>query len=435
MRVPPEITVNIRGIAVGGAGVGEVTAQSDGDDNLLGITAFVPFTVPGEIVRARILQQKERYLETELLEVLEPSSERSEPPCPYYRECGGCDLQHLNYEAQRAAKYEMIRSALRVARVAPEVLSKLMPVVPSSPLGYRRRVTLHVDTTGRVGFYRANSRAVVPIEQCVVAVPEVNSALEKAGALGREFPGRISTILIDVDEHGAVVTLRCPYALGAAERAKLLERAKQLFPDVKIVSADREIGGAGRQMLELPLGQRGRLFLQLPPGAFSQVNWDVNLELVQLAVALSEAAPGKVIYDLFAGAGNFALPLARAGARVTAVETDPLLVACGRQNAKRYGLERQLEFFEGSVERFLSLGRPKQMLDALVCDPPRSGLGKTVALLPPARRLVLVSCHLPSFVRDLKLLQEQGWRVAAIQPFDMFAQTSYVEILSLYERT
>ena len=374
--MPSEVTVNIRSIAVGGAGVGETTAQSQQGTDLLGIATFVPFTIPGEIVTAHVAQQKERYLEGRLLSVLTPSPERAEPPCPYYTVCGGCELQHMNYAAQLDAKFEMIRGALRSARASASLIDALQPIRPSAPLGYRRRVTLHVDTQGRVGFYRSGSRSIVSIDQCVVARPEINKALERAAKLGSELPGKISSIIIDVDNDGEIVLLRTPYDLSPTERAKVLDRAKAHFAHVRLLSQNGEVGGIGKEFLELPLSEMGNLTLQIPAGSFSQVNWEINLQLVARVLEEAKAKLPCSVLDLYSGAGNFALPLARAGARVTAVETDPRLVACGRQNAKRYGLERTLEFYQGSVERYLDDGKLKGTLDAIVADPPRSGLAR-----------------------------------------------------------
>jgi 23S rRNA (uracil1939-C5)-methyltransferase len=182
-------------------------------------------------------------------------------------------------------------------------------------------------------------------------------------------------------------------------------------------------------MLEFVLQRDGKMPLQVPAGAFSQVNEEINLQLVESAVRAVPEITGKTMYDLYAGAGNFSLPFARAGAHVTAVEAEKRLVHIGRQNAQRSRLEKNIVFIESSVERFLA-SRPRGFPgDAVVADPPRSGLGPLASALGGAPRILLVSCHLPSFVRDLKALVSNGYCVESIQPFDMFAQTSYSEVL------
>jgi len=431
-----EISVHIRSLAVGGAGVGEVTAQNDGRSDLLGITAFVPFTAVGERVSARIVQRKDRYLQAQLLNVEQPSLARVTPPCKIFTQCGGCELQHIDYASQLRLKHEMILGALRAGKLASADLEKLAPVVPGDPYGYRRRISLHVDQAGKIGFYRESSRSVVATDECPVAVEDINELLKVIPDFGREIRGKISSLLLESDDAGVVAVLKSPYAMSPAEARGILDTAKKYFPNAMLLAADKELGGYGRQILELPLNDRGTVTLRVPAGYFSQVNSRINSLLVSRAVDLLDLRFGETVFDLYAGAGNFSLPLARAGAKVTAVECDPRLVSLGKENAARYGLQKNLEFIELSVEKFLDRQQKnRETPGVLLADPPRSGLGPICASLPPSERLMLVSCHLPSFVRDSKNLTERGWELQQIIPFDMFAQTSYVEILSLFRRT
>ena len=188
------------------------------------------------------------------------------------------------------------------------------------------------------------------------------------------------------------------------------------------------MAGFGRQILDLQISNQ--VFISVPAGAFSQVNWPINQKLLQYVC--TEAKHTDTICDLYAGAGNFSIPLARLGADVVAVECEKRLAQLGKTNAKRLAVEKKLEFREQSVESFLR-SKPKGY-DLIVADPPRNGLGALCSELNFAERLVLVSCSLPSFVRDLKNLVERGWQVQDIQPFDMFAQTSYLEIAAKLTR-
>jgi len=430
-----EISVNIRSLAVGGAGVGEVTAQNDGRSDLLGITAFVPFAAVGEQVQARIIQRKDRYLQAELLSVKQTSLERVVPDCPLFTQCGGCELQHMRYEAQLKVKFEMILGALRSGKLSTADIEKLEPLVPSEPYGYRRRISLHVDQTGKVGFYRESSRSVVATDFCPVAVPLINDVLKNVAGFGREIKGKISSLLLESDETGVVAVLKSPYALSGGEARGILDIAKKYFANALLLANDKEVGGYGRQILELPLSEGGTVSLRVPAGYFSQVNARINTQLVTKAVEIADLSKGNRVFDLYAGAGNFSLPFAKQGALVTAVECDKRLVDLGRENTTRHGLQKQLEFIDSSVEKFLARdSKASRAVDILVLDPPRSGIGPLCGSLPAADRVVLVSCHLPSFVRDTKNLSERGWELKRIIPYDMFAQTSYVEILSLFQR-
>lgn len=433
----PDIEVNVRNIAVGGAGVGEVTSQSDASRDLLGITAFVPFASPGERVLARVQEKKDRYLKAELIEVLEPSPARVAPSCRYFTNCGGCELQHLSYPAQCEAKFEMLRSSLQAAKFGKDVLSSLAPLVTSQELNYRRRVTLHVDRSGRIGLYRSRSRSVVPIESCSVATPQINDALSSLSLslFCTELPSKkLSSILLEEDDQGLVAILKSPYDLTRSDVDVILEQAKQVFPNLVLIAAGKEVGGAGRQILELPLNDKKTFFIRLPAGYFSQVNWNINLSLIKRVVEAAQLSYGDKVYDLYAGAGNFTLPLARSGGQVTAVECDSRLAGFGRDNIKRHNLDKKVLFLEQSVEEFLKDKSVFKDVSLVVADPPRSGLGNLLPQLNFSQRFLLISCHLPSFVRDLRGFAEMGWSVDSIEPFDMFPQTSYLEILAVLSK-
>jgi 23S rRNA (uracil1939-C5)-methyltransferase len=445
-----KIHVNIRNLAVGGAGVGEVVAQFADDgpstaaakdqsnrdlaSDLLGITAFVPFSVMGEVVSAQVIERKERYLKAEFLNVEAAVPERCEPRCPYFMTCGSCELQHIEYPAQLDAKHTMIAGALKAARLPAHVVEKLEPLVPSPPYGYRRRISLHVDSSGRIGFYRQNSRSVVPITSCAIGTERINEALVQVQEFGRKVAGAISSLLLEDDREGIVAVLKAPYALNPSQHKMVLDAAKSHFKNATLLVAGKEVGGFGRQILELPLNSVGTFSLRVPAGHFSQVNAVVNVKLIDGVLKAAAVGRDEPVYDLYAGAGNFTIPLARMGARVTAVEIDPRLVNFGRENAARYDLSAKVEYVEQSVEKFLASKKGKHEVGTLVLDPPRSGLGRLVSQCNFGTRIIMVSCHVPSFVRDLKALNEMGWACKSIVPYDMFSQTSYVEVLSVLER-
>ncbi|MBP9837083.1 MAG: class I SAM-dependent RNA methyltransferase [Proteobacteria bacterium] len=430
-----EVTVNIRNLAFGGAGVGEVASQSDGRNDLLGITAFVPFTAVGETVRARVSQRKDRYLQTELLEIISTAEDRVEPKCKLFTICGGCELQHLSYYHQLDTKKEMLEGALKVAKFPLSEIGKLQDVVESAEYNYRRRITLHVDPTGKVGFYREASRSVVATSECPVALPSINEVLTKIQDFGREVKGKISSILLDADDQGVVAVLKTPYALNKDECRSIMQIAKKFFTNALLMAGEKEIDGFGRQILELPLNEKATYSLRVPAGYFSQVNSKINSQLIAAAIKLSNIKLNQQVYDLYAGAGNFSLPFALAGAKVTAVECDKRLVNLGKENISRYNLQKNLTYVESSVEKFLAARDKKSpKIELIVADPPRSGLGSMVESINFANKLILVSCHQPSFIRDSKNLLEQGWKLNKIIPFDMFAQTSYLEILSYFTK-
>jgi 23S rRNA (uracil1939-C5)-methyltransferase len=429
-----EVEIHIRGLAVGGEFVGEVVQVfREQDETLLGITTFVPFAVPGETVRVRITERKERYLRGELLEVVTSSPDRINPECSYFTDCGGCELQHIEYSRQLEIKSQMIQGALRSARLPSRVLDIVSPVLPSDPYHFRRRVHLHIDSSGRLGFYKTKSRTIVSVHSCPVSVPEIEALLSVAQEITPALKGKINSLMLESDSSNVLAVLTSPYALTPKDQKEVYSVAKKAFKNFMIIVEGKEVSGSGITALELPLNRAKSLFLKVPGGSFSQVNWQVNLSLIEKVLEQVLPASGKVIYDLYAGAGNFTLPLARAGAHVIAVETDPRLVFYGKESAKNAGIQNNVSYYEESVERFLKKNALKA-LDTVIADPPRSGLGGLCNMFSECSNLIYISCHLPSFVRDIKQLVDKGLEVSLIQPFDMFAETSYVEILAVLKR-
>ena len=447
----PQIEVTIRNLAFGAGGVGEVVSQSNGKTDLLGIAAFVPFSIPGEKVLAQVIEQKKKHLLAKLIEVLEPAPSRISPLCPSFATCGGCELQHMHYENQLLEKQRMIRGSLLAASIPPEIVDKLKPIQRSDPFGYRRRITLHVDSSGNLGFYKVNSRVVVTINHCDISNSEINRDLPAVKQLVLESKGLISSVTIENDDRGNIIVLKSPYSLSPGQIQRIEQAARPAFSNVLIMAQGKEVGGFGRQILQLPLLQQSRLFFQstesdrgrytpnsrstselelnVPAGYFSQVNWGINLTLIEKVVAACKAQRHQTILDLYSGAGNFSLPLARTGALVTAVESDDRLTTLAKDNVRKTGLERNLKVISSSVEQFLRTPEGRSNYDLIVADPPRSGLGSLIHHLPQTKSLIYISCALPSFIRDLKTLVSKNWQINFIEPHDMFAQTSYVEIL------
>jgi 23S rRNA (uracil1939-C5)-methyltransferase len=426
------IQVHIRNIAFGGDGVGEVFSQEEGDD-LLGITAFVPFTAVGEKVVARVLEKKDRYVKAEMVAILEPSASREPPPCPVFMQCGGCELQHMHYPEEVRIKEALLKNQLLSQRVSKDVLETIQPLIESRPYSYRRRIALHLDQHGTVGLYRSQTRSIVPLSKCYIVEDQINEVLKNFAEKGHLFAPSIRTIHLESDEQGVIALLRSSSSLSKQKLEQIVNAAKECCENVVISDGEKEIGGFGRRLLELPLNRTQTLKLLVPSGSFSQGNWEMNLELIEWVKTRSLVKRGTKILDLYSGAGNFSLPLAREGAEVVAVEVEEQLVSCGKEAVRRAKLDAQIRFSQSTVETYLDANSNKTPPDLLLLDPPRNGLGRVVGMLPKSKRVILISCVLPSFIRDLKLLLDRGYKVTEIQPFDMFPQTTYMEIGAVLE--
>lgn len=413
------VEVSPSALTPGGAFIGKI---EHGPEELVGKKVFIMGAAPGERVRARITADEKKLAHAELIEVLTPSSDRVDAPCPYVKDCGGCQLQHLTLEAQRAAKRSMIDDFFRIhVGVQPangtEVAQGELPA-----LHYRRRISLHLNKAGELGFYRRNSGDVVPIRECLISQPVLNRALATllphtnalcawcAGVVLEEFRGK-PVYIFKSDPEGREI--------DAAERAFVQEH----FENFKITRRERvdawRCGFADVDESE---------FLSL--SHFSQINEEGNRVLVEWVTRL---VSGTEITELYAGSGNFSLPLAERGCRVQAVEIDQALIQYGRARAERAGVAHRLIFHHASAEQYL---KRDIAADTLLLDPPRSG-ARAVAQNIRADKvpeIVYVSCSLPTLTRDLKDLRARGYFIERCVLVDMFPQTDHVETITLLKR-
>lgn len=422
----PEVTVTVRGLAAGGSMVGRVTVAENLETELVGMTAFVPFAAPGEDVRVRVAKRAPRYLEGELIAPVEPSSDRVTPPCPYFGTCGGCDLQHLNYETQIAAKKEMVVGAFRAGKLGDEILEKITDVVPSPPYEYRQRVTLHISK-GRAGYYRRRSRRLLPVNTCPISVPAIQAKLADTLELGAVSDGEL---VLDAGENGVFATLYTE-KVAPEDRRDLIRWMRSRFSGGVIVVSGKVMESFGDPTVQRPLEGISDLF-HMAVGEFAQSNATINAALIRKVLSVATETGATTACDLYAGSGNFAVPLAARGIPTVAVEESAALVNAGREEVTRLGLDDHLKFQQSTVERFIL--REPPAVDLVIADPPRSGLEKLAPRFDFSPHLILISCDLASAVRDIRELCLTGWRVEEVIPHDMFPQTGHIELLTRLTR-
>ncbi|HET9933308.1 MAG TPA: hypothetical protein VFQ35_21535 [Polyangiaceae bacterium] len=372
--------------------------------------------VPGDAVA--LIGVAQRTQVRRAYELVRGAPERRAAPCPVQRQCGGCRLMPLNEAAQQRVKLEILRAELeRRGICAP----RLDWHPASSSLAYRNRIRLRL-AAGKLSFFNQDKD-----EGCVVLAPTLQSALERLRGLEGADCALCSFSHCEVRAHdldgrpALALSGRTDPGLLRAELAEL----QRLLPEFLLgVTGDPAIP-AQRRLL-------GALEMFVPLDAFLQVNDAVNERLIAWVVNSVRALRVGNVLDLFAGAGNFSLPLAAAGSAVTAVERHgPCITALGR-SAARAGVA-----CEGVVARadeaVSALVAAKRRFDCVVVDAPRAGAGALLARFDDlgVRFVVLCSCYAPSFARDLAALLEQGFRIRAITIFDMFPQTHHVECVAV----
>lgn len=407
----------------GGAGL----ARSDGK------AVFVPFALPEETVEARTVQDHGSYADAELEQVLEASPQRTQPPCPYFGECGGCHYQHASYQAQAEMKTRILRESLERARIAelPEI-----EAVCGEPWAYRNRIRLHVDrTTSKLCYKRRASRENLAVEECPIAAPVLQETRQSIQSVASEWRlgGRFTEmeLFANAAQDAMLLTL-----WSEAQERAAGEALQLLWPQIhnflpKIVGAAVFTAENGRRQSKLA-AQVGEQFLmytvagrdyRVSAGSFFQVNRYLLDRLVSL---VADARAGRLAWDLYAGVGLFSSALAERFEQVLAVESAPNAVRDLRRNLKG----KAHRVLNASTLDFLRRKGGGAAPDFVVVDPPRAGLGKEAStLLATARpaRITYVSCDPATLSRDLKSLLDSGYHLDAMRMVDLFPQTFHLE--------
>ena len=398
----PSATVTIDSIAAGGDGV----ARAEG------LVIFVPRTAPGDIGTVRFAQRG-RFARGELVALSTPSATRVEPPCPHYTrdECGGCQLQHMRYDAQLEAKAHIIRDAIQ--RIGKRDVP--LPCVRPSPSAwhYRRKLTLAMRRrrSGWMAGLHPYDRpaSVFPLRECPITEDRVLTIWREVLGAADDLPDVAELRgAVRLDEGGAAFVLQ-----GGHE----WPRSARFFSRVPALDS-----------LWWEPEQRQRVLLQkresshAPGASFAQVNAGVAELLREHVVARAgHHAPASVV-DAYAGLGDLAVALAGQGIRVTAIELDPEAAAWA---ARR--LPTGSRAVAARVEDALPGALPA---DVVILNPPRTGVDERVARAledtpDRPRAVIYVSCNPATLARDLSRLP--SYRIASLMAFDMFPQTAHVE--------
>lgn len=425
LEEPITFTSTIKALAHGGAAVGEVSICTEKPE-IIGKTSFIQYCIPGEEVEARLDEDHKNYLEGSLVQIKSASPFRITPACPYFGECGGCNLQHMDLESQRRFKLEMVQGYLQRHGGVEDLSGVSLYGTDLEGFAYRKRVIFHVNREGQVGFYHKKTKRILEVESCLIALPEINQTLKLLTSSMREFGGIVDDIVVEFVDGQLFVELKL--------RPRLKNGRQDEFAGMLGALLSGQFANLTVSFCAIPLfvSQNGITIKseeqEFPVGHFSQVN-DAGNALLQELV-LEFCGDAQEITELFAGAGNFSFPLARQASKVVAVEADRALVRYGILMAAKLGLSEKIEFVRKSCEKYV---RKNALLPCLVIDPPRCGAQEVAEKVDPAvtKRIVYVSCALPTLCRDIKILNDKGYVLEQTRVVDMFPQTHHVETVSL----
>ncbi len=394
-----------------------------------GRVALAEGVVAGDVIVVEAAVAKRSLVMVQRWSLRRAAAARVTPGCAVWSRCGGCNWMMMDSREQAEGKRSLLLEALeRTGRFARGAVS-VLPCRRGRPEGYRDRIRLQLDGDA-VGFFGRASHRLVEPERCQVASDPINRALARLRERLAEFPGQAKGFVGVEIRHADDGTVSLAFQAGGGARPRL---GRQLLA---ALGEEFLVAGAGpnpppprEQRFEVARG----VYVLSAPGGFTQVNAQQNRALVAAVREGLAARSASAVLDLYAGAGNFSLPLAAQGIFTTAVEGVAAAVASARRAAREQGLDDRLRLLAGDVRHVAArLDAEGRRFDAVLVDPPRAGAsGVTAAIARLARGCIaMCSCNPVTLARDLRCLVDAGWEIESIEPFDFFPHTHHVETLT-----
>ena len=460
MNKNEKIVVKIEDIGVNGEGIGKVE----------GYTLFVKDALISDTVEAVITKAKKNYGYAKMLKILDASPHRVERKCPVARQCGGCQIQELSYEAQLDFKTKKVYGNLeRIGGFSPEFLDTVMEPIcgMEEPFYYRNKAQFPIgtDREGNIvtGFYAGRTHQIIPNMECALGV----SVNQKILQIIVDFMNQYGVSAYNEETgRGLVRHVLIRYGFTTKEIMVCLVINGDNFPkSEKLVDKLVQIEGmtsitysVNKENTNVIMGKEigvlwgqgyitdyiGDVKYQISPLSFFQVNPVQTEKLYGLALEYAGLKGNEIVWDLYCGIGTISLFLAQKAKKVYGVEIVPQAIDDARNNAKINGIENA-EFFVGKAEevlpeyyaRYEKEHGEKAYADVIVVDPPRKGCDETlldtmVEMKP--ERIVYVSCDSATLARDLKYLCERGYEIQRVKPVDQFPHTVHVEVVCCVQR-
>ena len=446
----------------------DIDQDGEGIGKVDGYTLFIKDTVVGDVAEIKVIKAKKSYGYGRLVKLIKPSEKRVAPRCPVARQCGGCQLQAYEYQEQLRLKEAMVRNNLdRIGKLSEYSCEPIIGM--DNPWRYRNKAQFPIgrDKFGNLiaGFYAGRTHSVISCDDCVLGVEENKEILSIVMDYMREYyvepyceeshSGLVRHVLIRKGYHTGHLMVcivingrQLPHGQILAERLAVVNGMKSIT-----ISPNQERTNVilGKEIISLwgdtTIEDRiGDVWFEISPLSFFQVNPVQTEKLYAKVLEYAELTGREVVWDLYCGIGTISLFLAKKAGKVYGVEIVPAAIDNARQNALKNGVDNA-EFFVGKAEEVFPEWCKKNkthsgdevaaQVDVIVVDPPRKGceegLLQTMVEMQP-ERIVYVSCDSATLARDLKKLEEMGYRAEKVQMVDMFPQTRHVECVVLIQR-
>jgi 23S rRNA (uracil1939-C5)-methyltransferase len=417
-----ELTLDIDALSYGPYGIG----RHDGK------AVMVPKTAPGDTVVAGVVENKERYSVGEIVRLIKPSSLRQDPPCPYVAQCGGCPWQHLRYEAQLSAKQKNVADAL--GRIGKLEGFELRPIIPSPfTYNYRRRIRLQRNASKRLGFFTSFSHHLIEIDSCLIADEKLNLLLGPLRYWSENLVTDLEHLeLVTGDEPNQIVVVGQSAGGFISRDGSNCERLLKDNQRINgLILRGTELRRTWGETAISVLPEEG-LCVRVDADVFSQVNSEGNRRLLEELLASAEFRDDDRLLELYSGAGNFTLPIAKRVGAVVAVEGYRPAIESGKHSAQSNRIANIHWICSPVPAALAQLKKRRERFSHIVLDPPRTGakgIERDLAELQ-AEKLLYISCNPTTLARDLAALTQQGYSLRTVQPVDLFPQTFHVEAIA-----
>ncbi len=362
---------------------------------------FIPNTLPSELVVCQIVKERKKYNVGKLIEIIEPSKKRVTPFCPFYNHCGGCHLEHLNYEASLEYKEEKVKNIFK--------LDKIEVIKNEHPKNYRNKITLKVRNK-KIGFYESQTNTLVEIKACFLANESINEVIKRLNKLNIKN----GEIIIRCNTNQEILLM-----INTKEEIKFIEEEFKGIKLVGVLLNNQTLYGQNFFYERI----HGLLF-KISYDAFFQINPYIVDKLFGLIEQELEAS--KTILDLYSGVGTLGMVASNKAEKVISIELIKNAVLDNIQNAK---LNKKTNIYPVLGDASQALSKIKEPFDFIMVDPPRKGLDKsslTLLLKSKAKKIIYISCDPMTLKRDLEELKKE-YNIEKFYILDMFSYTYHIE--------